>query len=328
VGKWRPNVERDMFGREGVYMIKPWQTERVAQAHWGVECKHCGAENVVRFGSTAKGVQRFLCRACERTFVDNNAPPYMRFPVEVIASALNQFYESTSLHKIQRTLRLDHGMQPDPSNIYRWIVKYTKIAVREFEAVPVNVGDTWIADETVLKLKVGGNHWFWDIIDRDTRFLLASHLSKTRYTRDAETLMERALRRAGGIPPKAIITDKLRSYLGGIERVFGADSQHIQSGPFALEQSSRDIERFHGTLKDRTKVLRSLANSASAKIVLDGWIVHYNFFRPHQGLKGKTPAEAATARGVPFSSWADVVVGGRNRETNPRAEYTVRLVRP
>ena len=26
---------------------------------------------------------------------------------------------------------------------------------------------------------------------------------------------------------------------------------------------------------------------------LDGWLVHYNYFKPHESLKGRTPAEAA-----------------------------------
>ena len=91
------------------------------------------------------------------------------------------------------------------------------------------------------------NTWFWDIIDDDTRFLLASHLSLTRTTRDAETLMRRALKQVGR-PPRVVVTDKLRSYLDGVERVFGADARHVQSGPFKLGKSTRSIERFHGTL--------------------------------------------------------------------------------
>ena len=115
-----------------------------------------------------------------------------------------------------------------------------------------------------------------------------------------------------GQVPRFIITDKLQAYLGGIEETFGAWSKHVQSGPFELKHSTRDIERFHGTLKDRTKVLRSLANRESARLFLSGWPVHYNVFRPHRGLKGKTPGEVAKAKKLPFNNWADVVkvVGG------------------
>ena len=336
MGKWRPNVPRDEFGKpreDWVHLVKTWQLERKAQAHWDVRCKFCGAEGMMRWGTTPKGAQRYYCPSCKRTFVDNAAPPGMRFPAEAIAAALNGFYEGHSLSETQRHLQLTYKVRPDPSNIYRWIVRYTKDAVDAFGAVPVKVGRVWVADETVIKLKSGKekgkgeNIWFWDILDTQTRFLLASHLSEARRTEDVETLMGRALERAAK-PPRFVITDKLQAYLGGIEETFGAWSKHVQSSPFVVKHSTRDIERFHGTLKDRTKVMRSLANRASARIVLDGWLVHYNFFRPHQGLKGRTPAEAAKAKGVPFSSWADVVAGERKRERNPNAGYTVELVTP
>lgn len=313
MGKWRPNVVPLSRGKKGVFLLRPWQAQGPRMAHWLTKCKSCGNEAVVRYGTTPKGEQRFLCKECGRTFVDNNAPPGMRFPVEVIASAINQFYESSSLHKIRRTLKLDFDMQPDHSNILRWIVKYTKIAAREMNGLTVRVGNSWVADETVLKLKSEGgqNIWFWDIIDEKTRFLLASHLSISRFTKDAQTLMERAERRAGKAP-KVVITDRLRSYLDAIERTWGADIEHVQSGPFIKDRrgdSTRAIERFHGTIKDRTKVMRALANRESAKLMMEGWLVHYNFFRPHSGLRGKTPAEAAGARPV-FRNWADVVRTG------------------
>lgn len=85
----------------------------------------------------------------------------------------------------------------------------------------------WVADETVLDID-GKNVWFWDIIDIKTRFLLASHMSKTRIILDARKLMRSASHRAGKTP-KVILTDKLNAYLDGIELEFGADTKHIRS---------------------------------------------------------------------------------------------------
>jgi transposase-like protein len=117
--------------------------------------------------------------------------------------------------------------------------------------------------------------------------------------------MERAERRAGKAP-KTMVTDKLRSYLGAVEQTFGAETKHHQSSPFTIGKSTRSIERLHGTIKDRTKIMRGLTNKETAKLIMDGWGIHYNFFRPHQGLKGRTPAEAAKAD-TPHKSWADIV---------------------
>jgi transposase-like protein len=108
--------------------------------------------------------------------------------------------------------------------------------------------------------------------------------------------------------PKVIITDKLRAYLDGIELVFGAETRHIQSEGFSVEPNTNLIERFHGTLKARTKVMRGLKNKTTARIIMDGWLIHYNFFRPHEALGNKTLGQAAKAT-FPYDSWKDIVFG-------------------
>ena len=100
---------------------------------------------------------------------------------------------------------------------------------------------------------------FWDVIDAKTRFLLATHITTTRGTKDARTLMEKAAKCAGKAP-KIVVTDKLAAYLDGIELAFGADTSHRQGGPFEIQSNTNLIERFHGTLKARTKVMRALKN--------------------------------------------------------------------
>lgn len=173
--------------------------------------------------------------------------------------------------------------------------------------IPIRTGSTWVADETVIHLKEKGGlkQWFWDIIDDKTRFLLASHMSEGRGTKDAQILMERAAKRADMIP-KSVTTDKLAAYLDGVELTFGADTKHIQAKKLTAEDGTQIIERFHGTLKDRTKVLCSFMRKGTAKIFTDGWLCHYNFFRPHPTIGNKTPAEAAKAE-TPYKSWKDVI---------------------
>ena len=275
-----------------------------------VRCKFCDSMDIFRFGHTKKGTQRYICNDCGGTFIDNKAPPRMRFPSEAIALALNLFYESASLSKIQRQVELTYGLRPDRMTVYRWIVRYSQKATKALSDVPIKVGSTWVADETMigLKEKGGSKQWFWDIIDDKTRFLLGSHLSQSRTTGDAQTLVERAAKRAGKVP-RIVTTDKLVAYLDGIELAFGADTKHIRAKKLTAESGTQLIERFHSTLKERTKVMRSFFRRGTAKTVMDGWLVHYNFFRPHSAVGNKTPAEAAGAD-APFKSWADVVKGG------------------
>ncbi len=94
------------------------------------------------------------------------------------------------------------------------------------------------------------------------------------------------------------------------ELVFGADTEHVQSSPFEIGNDSNIIERFQGTIRDRTKVVRGYKTLPTARVIIDGFMVHYNFFRPHIGLNGKTPAEVAGIR-LPSQfdfelDWSDV----------------------
>lgn len=279
-----------------------------------VICKHCGSKNVVRNGTKA-GYQYYLCRDCGRTFAGNNALPGMKYPPDRIATALRLFYEGLSLDKIRRELDSLYHSYPSDSTVYEWVVRYTKEAIKEAKYSNIKVGGVWIADETVLKLDKDVHVWFWDIIDDNTRFLLASHMSLTRTIKDAQKLMEKALERAGKTP-RIIYTDKLAAYLDGIELTFGADTKHKQGNPFDVQNNTNLIERFHSTLKSRTQIMRGMQRPDTATLIMDGWLIYYNFFRPHDALRDlpprgidKTPAQVAKAD-YPYKSWLDVVMGG------------------
>ncbi len=269
-------------------------------------CKFCGSKRIVRYGHY-QGVQRWWCKDCQRKFVDNDALPKMKTPTVQVASALSMFYEGMSLNGIRRHLEQTYNNYPSDSTVYLWIVKFTKVAVAAAKDYKAQVGDIWIADETVLKVE-GKNVWFFDILDDKTRFLLASYMTLHRTTPSARVLMEKAAERADKVP-KVVITDKLRAYLDGIELAFGADTRHVQSEGFRVQPNTNLIERFHGTLKARTKVMRGLKKRETAKLIMGGWLVHYNFFRPHEALRNKTPAQKAGID-FPFRNWLDVVKKG------------------
>lgn len=265
-------------------------------------CKHCGSKAIVRYGQSPDGTQYWWCKVCERKFADNDALPRMRTPVDQIGHALLAFYDGASLTQIRRQFEQQYDNSPSDPAIYGWITRFTQVVIDKTKNLKPNVGDTWVADETVLNID-GRNIWFWDVMDSKTRFLLASHMSGTRDSNDAEILMREAAKRAGK-SPKVVITDKLLAYTDGIERAFGADSKHVQSKGFKVQPNTNLIERLHGSIKDRTKVMRGLKSIPTAYLFMDGWATHYNYFREHSAL-GKTPAEAAGVKS-PFKNWLDV----------------------
>jgi len=267
-------------------------------------CKYCQSPNAIKFG-TFNGVQRYWCKDCKRKFADNKALPTMKTPIEHISTALSCYFGGMPLDAIQRHLQQQFGVYYSEMGVYNWIRRFSQEAVNRVASFQPIVGDTWIADETVLK--VGGrNIWFFDVIDEKTRYLLASRLSTSRTIKEAALVMNEAKRRAGK-SPKRIITDKLAAYIDGIELVFGADTKHVQSKPFTDVNSTNVIERFHGTLKDRTKVVRGFKNMDTARLLTQAWLVHYNFFKEHTTLGDVPPAVRMGA--TPIKDWAEVVKG-------------------
>ncbi len=268
-----------------------------------INCKFCQSSHVIKYG-TDKGTQMYFCRDCNHKFARTDTIPQMQNSTRDIADALNMYYEGMSLNEIRRNFIQQDKNYISKISAYNWVQRFTKHAVKEADKYHPKVGSVWIADETVLDID-GKNVWFWDIIDADTRFLLASHMSVTRTSRDAKELMEKARERAGK-NPRVIYTDKLRAYLEGIEQTFGSETTHKHGSPFDVENNTNYIERFHSTIKERTKVMRGLRTMDTAKDFMDGWLIHYNFFRPHMSLNDKTPAEVAKLN-FPFHNWKEVV---------------------
>lgn len=284
-----------------------------------LKCRYCGFDIIWKYGKNRSGVQRYKCPNCGKVFLDVDALPKMRVTVRQLGDIMGQYYGGMSYKELRRQFKQQHEDEMSRSSFHRWLTKFTKIAVDEASKHHPKVGDKWIADECVLKVN-GKNTWCWDIIDSDTGFLLATHLSPTRTTQDAKKLMEKAAKTAGKVP-KLVVTDALRAYIDGIELAFGGGTRHIQSKPFAeADISTNLIERWHSTLRAREGIMRGLKSIPTAQALLDGWLVHYNYFRGHESLGDKVPAEAAGVK-FPYKDWLGVIEGQRVKiEPEPEPE--------
>lgn len=285
-------------------MIQPLNQNTVTEIYTvTIHCKLCSSPDVIRFG-THKNVQRYYCKDCHHKFAGNGALPFMRISTDIMGSALNAYYEGMPYAAIRRHLKQAYNYQPSNSTIYDWVLYFTQVAIDKAKGYKTNTGEIWVADETVSR--IGGWYTrFWDIIDDKTRFLLASHIPHTGTTKDAETLMGSALERSR-LRPTFYLTDKLQAYLQGVK---GFTMEHYRSHGFNSKVNASFIKRFHGNLEDRTKVMKRLKSEAMGKLIMGGWLVHYNFFRPHEGLGNRTPGEVAGVE-FPYRNWGEIITIG------------------
>src|SRR5208337_2091852 len=127
--------------------------------------------------------------------------------------------------------------------------------------------------------------------------MVSSHLSGTRTFEDAVAIFQKGLDQAK-VKPKTVFVDGSFVYKAAFNKVFYTMKKEtrpelVQRVGINARKTNNIVERLHGTLKDRTRPMRGLKDFQSTKSILEGYTVHYNFVRPHQSLKGKTPAQAA-----------------------------------
>jgi putative transposase len=289
-----------------------------------ITCKYCNSQNIVKRGKH-NDIQYFTCKDCGHKFAANDALPNMRMPVKTVASSLQSFYDGLSVNDIRSKIRQDTESKeyPSESTVYDWITRYTKDAIDKTKELKPNVGYVWMADETVIEIN-GKKYWYWDVLDVKTRYLIASHLSTKRTVDDVIILMTDAVKSAGKFP-KVIMTDHLPAYVDGIKLRFRDKVKHLQVKKFEASPNNNIIERLHGTIKERTKVMRGMKHFESAKLIMDGFRFHYNYCRNHETLdtkdeKFRTPSKQAGIE-LPYDTWLGFIKNEDIRHTElPRLE--------
>ena len=254
-----------------------------------VQCKYCNSEDVIRYGSF-KNIQRWWCKACQRKFAGNDALPGMKVADCQIGLAVGAYYDGLPIIGITREIFKKFGIFVSGSSVYKWVNKYSRMAIDETRYDHPEVGDTWVAHKT--QIKIGGvGYWCVDLIDFGTRFLIATVVFDNFNDLAINQLIESAVDRVRKLPKNLIILgDGWLSKL--ISLKYRSYNKNIYVTILEGEKYSEFIELFRCYFKMRNRVLSKLKKKEHLKIIVDGCIVHYNYRRVHESL-GRTPAEEA-----------------------------------
>lgn len=259
-----------------------------------MQCKYCDSENVVKNG-TVKGEQVYKCKVCGHRFTEGSEFPKMRTKSRIISSSIDLYFEGLSIRKISTQIEKLYGVHVSNVAVWKWIMKYSALVSKYVTTLSPQLMGIYHVDETAIKCK-GVEKWFWEIIDDQTKFLVAGHLSSARSTEECVALFEKSIQVAKR-KPTSIYCDGLPAYVDGYNKVFytmkKADRPELirRVGIRAIHNQNV-VERLHCTLKDRLKPTRGLKGEETVRTLLEGWVVHYNYVRKHQTLK-MTPAQAS-----------------------------------
>ncbi|MEN2975377.1 MAG: IS6 family transposase [Candidatus Caldarchaeales archaeon] len=288
-------------------------------------CGFCSSDKVVKIGFRKNKhgkVQRYRCKNCGRKFsVVEDAFRKMKYRPEIIALALDLYFKGVSFRKIADHVKQFHGLKVSYVTVYYWIRKYIDLMKGYVEQLKPETSGRWHVDETTVK--VGGEYlWLWNLMDADTRYLLATKLSRGREVSDAREVFRKAKESSKNLPTE-VVTDGLRAYEDAFRKEFyrlkGPRVKHIRLAGLEERPNNNLVERLHGTFKDRTKVMRGMKKMEAAERLMDGYRIYYNFVKPHISLNGRTPVETAgVLKYAGENKWLELIQLAEKRKRNAK----------
>jgi transposase-like protein len=256
------------------------------------ECKFCHSTNVIKYGKQ-NGKQYFQCKDCNRRFVNNMDFENMKYNPKIIALTLDLYFKGVSLRKISHHLKDFYDLNISYKSVYNWIEKYVGIMNQYVNQIQPEIGEVWHTDEMMIKVD-GSWEYLWNVMDEKTRFQLASVVSTERKVHDARMVFQRAKNNCGGRKPKFIVTDGLQSYKHAVNKEFPTntgETEHLWNVGLQHHPNNNHVERLHGSIRQREKVMRGLKVDDTP--IIEGHRLYYNFIKPHEALEGRTPSEEA-----------------------------------
>jgi putative transposase len=272
-------------------------------------CQYCSSNDIVKDGlrhNKRGDLQIYLCRSCGKHFSFNLGFERMRVAPQIITSAMQLYFTGESYRNVQKFLKLQ-GVTISHVGVEKWIKKYTALMNQYLEKIKPNVSDTWRADELYVKVK-GNMKYLFSMMDDETRFWIAQEVAETKDKHDARNLLRMA-KEVTGKKPLTFITDGLPSYHDAYKKEFRTlglpQTKHIRHITLRGDHNNNKMERMNGEVRDREKVLRGLKKDDS--VMLSGYQLYHNYFRPHEGLNGKTPAEACGIQIEGQNKWKTLI---------------------
>jgi transposase-like protein len=273
-------------------------------------CQICGSNKVVKDGlrhNKYGDIQVYYCKSCGEHFTINLGFERMKSTPQIITSALQLYFSGASLRKCAEFLKLQ-GVKVSYVAVYKWIRKYVALMDKYIEKLTPQVSGTWRADELWLKVK-GDKKYLFAIMDDETRYWIAQEVAGSKYKHNARKLFQLA-KKVTGRNPETLITDGLPAYHDAYKKEFwtmrkDTRPEHINAIKLRGDMNNNKMERFNGEVRDREKVMRGLKKDDTP--ILKGYQLFHNYIRGHEGLEGKTPAEACGIKIEGKNKWITLI---------------------
>ena len=171
-------------------------------------------------------------------------------------------------------LLAERGITVDHVTIYRWVQRFTPLAIDAARPCRHAPGDRWFADETYLKV-AGRWVYLYRAIDQFGQ-VIDVLVSQKRDLAAIRRFFTRALQH--GTHPTEVTTDRAQAYPRALDELLPA-ACHVMK-----KYANNPIEADHGRLKSRLRPMRGLKQLRCARVISAGHAFIQNIRRGHYEL--------------------------------------------
>ena len=219
-----------------------------------------------------------------------------RFPAVIISHCTWLYFRFALSYRDVAEMMAERGVTVSYETIREWSQKFGGTYAKRMRSKRHHLGDRWHLDEVFLTIN-GKLQYLWRAVDQDGDVL--DILVQARRNKKAAKKFFRKLLKGLQYVPRAIITDKLRSYAAAKAEVMPS-VEHQQQG-----RLNNRAENSHQPTRERERRMRGFKSPGHAQRFLSIFGVIASFFCPGRHLlAAKNYREIMRRR---FTQWREIV---------------------
>ncbi|WP_405638629.1 IS6 family transposase [Streptomyces sp. NBC_00019] len=218
-----------------------------------------------------------------------------RYPVEVISHCVWLYHRFPLSFREVEELMLERGVTVSYETIRRWCAKFGQAYANALRRRQPRPGDKWHLDEVFIKIN-GRLQYLWRAIDQNGNVL--DILMQNRRDKAAARRFFRRLMKRTGAVPRAVVTNKLRSYGAAHHEVMPC-VEHRQS-----KYLNNRAENSHQPTRQRERAMKGFRSVGGAQRFLSAFSGISPHFRPRRHLMPAHDYRAEMT--VRFTIWEQI----------------------
>ncbi len=217
-----------------------------------------------------------------------------RFPPIIIQHAVWLYYRFCLSYRDIEDLLAERGIVVSYETIRRWCNKFGPGYANRLRRQAGRCGDTWFVDEVFVRIG-DERHYLYRAVDQDGDTL--DILVQKRRNKQAATRFFRKLLKGQSVPPRRLITDKLKSYSAAHREVLPS----VVHSTKQYENNRAEVS--HEPTRQRERQVRRFKSSGQAQRFLAVQGVVLNLFR--LGRHTIRAIHYRAFRGRAFEAWRE-----------------------